>query len=412
MENKYLNKTMRHIVIIDPIFRASRLQFSFYCAEAFKNNDGLEIDIITRTKSYTEQYNSLFRDINHKIHEVAKVEDDFWFGKISDANIESILDRLLELFLLKKIQYVYFSGGHEIFPEIVPILLKDKYTPLRSLNFLMIDYEANFIINSIFYLNTFNIFKLIKNVLSKYKTYNNNIKNKSYNLLFSKFIHFRIGMLDCRIKKNLFLNRNKFFFIPDPCPKIQDFQYIQSNRNQHLTKVLIVGLQTKRKGFDNIISLLNKYSKILTNIQFIFVGRLSEDTMQFKNKIYEFANRLEWHCGYFDENDMLSYYSKCDYVIIPYSKEFNGSSGVLGYAMALKKPVITTDHGYIGYLNKYYNLGFTYKYNDIDAMFNLINKIPQKNSEYYTKLQSNCELYVRDHSLEKHQYKIKEILLN
>ena len=95
-----------HIAIVDPIFKASRLQYSHYVALQAQKL-GMDIHIIARTDAYTELYDELFADIPHSLYEVAGLPDDFWFGKIPKSQIEKAPNNFVHIStLVNAVRYV------------------------------------------------------------------------------------------------------------------------------------------------------------------------------------------------------------------------------------------------------------------------------------------------------------------
>lgn len=392
-----------NIIVVDPIFRASRLQYSFMIAQ-YASNNKYDISILTRTNFFTEQYSLLFENIQHKIYEIVNVDKEFWFGKIKISEIEKIIDEILLLDKNKKVDAIYFAGGHEIFPELSNILIMDKYNSIRDINMLMVDYEPNFLLPIEYKINYSNFFASIKYKmhLIKYKL----LKNRQYKRIFDKYKNFNVALLDERVLE-VKLN-NRFHYIPDPSPSVDVNMY--EYKFDEKIKILVVGLQSNRKGFDNIIKLLNKYSDNLRQVKFNFIGRLTDETEKFRSVIKKYSEYIDWEEGYFDDEIMCQKYANSDYVIMPYSKNFSGSSGVMAYATIFSKPLITTSHGCIGYRNSTFKLGYIYDYNNIEELYSLIINLPTVETLEYKKLCVNSKKFAESHSLDKHTAEIAKIL--
>lgn len=387
---------MKKIVIVDPIFRASRLIYSHMVAQEAQE-EKMQIHIITRTNASTEQYQELFRDIDHTLHEVVDVPLDFWWGVISDEGIHAIAEQLLALDNTFKFDLLYFAGGHEIFPKIVDQLILERYTVLRDKSIVMVDYEADFLLPIQHKINWKNPRQFLQQKSTLKKIFAG--KKQKYNKFFQLFPHTSIGILDERIA-NVKTNRH-FFYLPDPSPDVK-WSKIPAASYHEPIKVMIVGLQTNRKGFDEIIKLLNQYETHLLSISLHFVGRLSDDTEQFRSQLTN-SSIVKWDEGYFSEEDIRNYYYQCDYILMPYSTSFHGSSGVMAYAAAFGKPMITTSHGCIGYRNKKYKMGFTYTYGKIAQLYKILNHLPCNQSKIYQNMQNACKLFSNEHTVSRHK---------
>lgn len=387
---------MKKIVIVDPIFRASRLIYSHMVAQEAQE-EKMQIHIITRTNASTEQYQELFREIDHTLYEVVDVPLDFWWGVISDDGIHAIAEQLLVLDNTLKFDLLYFAGGHEIFPKIIDQLILERYTVLRDKSIVMVDYVADFLLPTQHKINWKNPRQSLHQRSTLKKIYAG--KKQKYNKFFRLFPHTSIGILDERIAE-VKTNRH-FFYLPDPSPDVKWSERSVASYNEPI-KVMIVGLQTNRKGFDEIIKLLNQYEKHLSSISLHFVGRLSDDTEQFRSQLTNSAI-LKWDEGYFSEKEIRNFYHQCDYILMPYSTSFHGSSGVMAYATAFEKPMITTSHGCIGYRNKKYEMGFTYNYGKISKLYKILSNLPSSQSKTYQNMQNGCRAFSNEHNVIQHK---------
>ncbi len=392
-----------NIAIVDPIFRASRLQYTHMVATRAKEL-GMDIHLLARTSSYTEQYDELFGEIDHQLYEVAVLPDKFWFGKIPTSQIDALMQKLSTLHQNDTLDAIYFSGGHELFPEIVDIMILEKYRNLRNIPIVMVEYEPNFLLQE--HKKAKNL-DWIKNRLKQiiYPEVTPPAKPSKiewYKKLFAKYKKLNVAILDERILDKKVTKR--FFYLPDPSPDIDENNYPHKNTTDKIN-ILIVGLQSDRKGFHEIINLLAKYENRLDNISFTFAGRLSEDTEKFRKAITQ-SEMLNWEEGFFPEEIIRKIYSSCDYVILPYSTAFNSSSGIMAYATAFGKPLITTEHGCVGFRIDYYKMGYTYKYGDVDGLYALIDKLPNAQSKKYQNLSIGCRKFSSAHSIDEHTGKI------
>lgn len=382
-----------NIAIVDPIFKASRLQYSHRVALKAQECQ-MDIHILTRTNSHTELYDELFQDIRHTLYEVAAVPDDFWFGKIPNHEIDTLIQQLKKLHNELGLDAIYFAGGHEIFPECVDIMTKESYKLLYKIPTVMIDYEPGFLIE-----HQEKRPHRLKDIFNFKKKKNTSSKMLTYEKLFAKYKHIHIGILDERFDTHT--SNKRFFYLPDPSPTVEPSLYQTKNRSTQNIIILIVGLQSDRKGFEEVMKLIEYYESELTHISFMFVGRLSKETEVFRDQIIK-SKLIQWEEGFFSEDIIRTYYANCDYVILPYSTLFGGSSGVMSYATAFHKPFITTKHGCVGYRNIYYNMGYTYTYGDIEGLKNIIIHLDQPHSEKYLQMSDASKNFALSHSESVH----------
>ncbi len=385
---------IKNIAIVDPIFKVSRLQYSHRVAQKAEEL-GMNIHLLVRTNSYTPLYEELFSNIEHQLYEIAELPDNFWFGKIPKPQIKALINELQHIHQKVKLDAIYFAGGHELFPECVDIMIQNSYQNLRNIPIIMIEYVPNFLLTMPYKKTN----QLQKFFMRKKKSKATPISQMDwYELLFSYYKKLHVAILDERILGKKI--HKKFFYLPDPCPTLLPETYITESSEKKI-KILIVGLQSDRKGLDEIINLEKEFGSALDHISFIFTGRLSEETEIFREDIIN-SKMIEWHEGFFSEEEMRIFYANCDYVILPYSTLFDGSSGVMAYATAFHKPLITTEHGCIGFRNQYFQMGYTYKFGDIKALNKILQSLPDKETNKYHQLCTGSKQFSIEHSEVKH----------
>jgi glycosyltransferase involved in cell wall biosynthesis len=103
--------------------------------------------------------------------------------------------------------------------------------------------------------------------------------------------------------------------------------------------------------------------------------------------------------GFFPEALMQRHYAGADFVILPYTPDFDGSSAVLASACAHGKPVITTDHGIIGFRVRRHALGFVYPSGDTPALAAVVKRLPQPGGQPYRSLAGNCLRFAAANSI-------------
>ena len=419
IEPKILNKVdsevprKKKILIVDPIFRGSRLFYSWLTATHYAKK-GYGIDIISRSHAITKQYHEYFDGINHTLYDGIIVPEDFWFGILTKKNIREILERLYILEERNRYEFIYFAGLNEHYPNLFDHLTQQPMDILIEKKMLFIEYDVRHLIKEKSYFE----FNHLKNFAASFKQ---TIKAKRYSdkrkkVIFTflkKYPKTFIGILDERIHSNKFskiLNNaysNHFFYLPDPGPEII---YKEERPITGRIKVLIVGLQNRRKGLDQLVKYLEKYGNE-NSVEFRFVGKLTEETEKYRDFL-KTSSYIKWEEGYFPEVEIQRYYSQTDYVFLPYTPDFTASSGVLAYATAFGKPVIATDHGLIGYKTAHYHLGYTYRYNHIKKLQETLQKLPHRDSDEYRELSENCKKYAKMHSIREHQQTIEKVMTN
>lgn len=203
-------------------------------------------------------------------------------------------------------------------------------------------------------------------------------------ILFSNFNNFyRIYLLNDSLAP-VFLNKkyktSVFSYLVDPIVplSVNGLQDFRKDLNISPEKIVFLhfGALTSRKGTIEIleaICLIDDYT--LSKCSFIFAGVVFNDI---KDIFYELVNIINKKTKiiifdrFCDYEFLGSLCVASNYVLIPY-KNFEQSSGVLGYAAQFNIPVVGPSSGLLGKLIKKNKLGFTI--NDItsSSLANFIN---------------------------------------
>lgn len=407
-KNNPIQNAKKKILIIDPIFRGSRLFYSWLASDISAKKE-YQVDILSRSYALTEQYHEYFQNVPHTLYDGIKVDEDFWFDILSQKNVHEMLSKLLYLEKKNDYDYIYFAGLNEQYPNLFNYMNRHVIKELKNKRMLFIDYDVRHIIKEKSYLKLNNLAKSVKTTLrSKKYAYK---RKKSVFSFLQQYKNTYIGVLDERLthktfskilKKNIFKH---FFYLPDPSPEIV---YHEKTSNKGSTKVLLVGLQNRRKGLDQLVKYLTKYSHT-NHIDFTLVGRLTDETETYRDFLLS-SPHITWHEGYYPEEEIQQFYAQTDYVFLPYTPDFTSSSGVLAYATCFKKPVISTAHGLIGYKTVSYDMGYTYPYNHIQKLHHIFTHLPTRESKKYLHLSENALNHTHKHSIQAHQNTLLKVL--
>jgi glycosyltransferase involved in cell wall biosynthesis/polysaccharide pyruvyl transferase WcaK-like protein len=367
-------------IIIDPIFRGSRLYYTVMIASAIKNN--FDLEILTREHTESGLFNS-YRELlaDFKLNNTLSVPKDLWYGSISTQVCKEIIDRIVNT---EETTIFIFSGLNEVYQNIIAEVNKHQKTFKH--HFIAYEYDA----------------KSLKE------------KNKKLALesLANLFKSTTIFILDESFKQADFdIKQVKIKNLPDPIPETVDnirhilnqkstSDFITDNNPQQQTSFLTVGLQSHRKGIRDLIRVARKFEESNLAIKIFISGKLQEDIVNLRPQIKNNRQYISFREDYVSDAEILRTYNTCDFVLLPYAKDFSGSSGVFAYAMALGKPVISTNHGCIGWRVKQYNLGLTYQSGDIDGLLAAIKTMTHWAPEKYKEYQDNCFKYFENNSYE------------
>ena len=264
-------------------------------------------------------------------------------------------------------------------------LLANRFKRSWNICRIVLRYIKEEKVNSVFFITLINIIPFyflliptgikIDGIIYKVFLYekNNIIRKMFNNLIYKSFTLFNcfrcIYLLNDTNGVHL-LNKkyktNKYCYLPDPVPNI-DVKLLKNIRKEYnipeWKKVfLLFGALEKRKNTINILKALNLMSNSeLKNIAIIFAGRLlPEIESEFKLYVNKLKDKLQIVIidGFipYELLNNLCYSSDCILTIYTNTAQ---SSGTIGYAGFLGKPVIAPSYGLLGDLIKEYSLGYT-----------------------------------------------------
>ncbi len=403
----------RKLIIVDPIFRGSRVYFSWLAAGMNQLAEGGSIEVVTRTAAATEESERYFSDIPHEIHQVARVPESFWYGKIEVDQIRKIISKIREIISKDANAWIYFCGVNELYPQLYRLLLRPENRFLRRIPMVLVEYDAKYLFNQYTLFRTGRFMGGVRNFVKimrlRKPTYLRFALRKRMLAarFLGRFTNASIAILDERIMDDRFVKGSRavsgYFFLPDPVPERSGAEGVETNPSVSFRdiRILVVGLQTSRKGLIDIVEVCERGSA--TGVKFIIVGRLAEETEVLRDRISALSDHIEFHEGFFQEEDFQKHYREADYVILPYDTSFEGSSGVMSYAALYAKPLVTSEHGCIGYRVGRFDLGFTYRSRNVDQLQATLAQIPEPDAPEYRRLQENMKEFYATHTIEMHR---------
>lgn len=147
----------------------------------------------------------------------------------------------------------------------------------------------------------------------------------------------------------------------------------------------IIGATDRYKG---TMVLLESIKSINTNVCIFFAGKESDIKKEQieaynTNPKVKIITRLKW----LTQNEYINCLVACDYIVLPYTKEFNGASGPLADGIVANKYIIGSDYGSLGKTITENKLGSVFEVENSKMLAQVINretKNPgQKEFEYF-----------------------------
>lgn len=167
---------------------------------------------------------------------------------------------------------------------------------------------------------------------------------------------------------------------------------IKVEKQDNIIVISCLGGTRCDKGLDLLIESF-KYldNKVKERVIFNICG--IEQDIKYKDVIYE-ADK--YSVNYIVRNEFITDYEYCkevmksDIILLPYKKNFTGNSGPMTDGIFKDKFIIGPNYGNIGYLIEKYNLGSTFKIEDITSLAGVLNSIVDqdidKNHKYKEKI--------------------------
>jgi len=194
------------------------------------------------------------------------------------------------------------------------------------------------------------------------------------------------------------LRDKRFHYIPDIYRTwdndVSDFQILirklKSKYNVFLERhpkkevILFFGTRSRYKGYDKLLFLAANHPDTI----FVSCGRPLENEKYFydierlKLELEQQGRIFEVNIPFLSHNDFFEHlFHSCNFMVFPYD-DFYRPSGIMVQATSFGKPVIVPSVGYMNHMVDEYNVGLTYKNNDIVDLFRKFNIIKKEYFKY------------------------------
>ena len=138
------------------------------------------------------------------------------------------------------------------------------------------------------------------------------------------------------------------------------------NMNENIPVIACIGNTRYDKGLD---ILLDALSLVNTKFQLLIAGKEATFSQNFiEEKIKNYRNNVTLCMRFLNDEEISMAFSVADIIALPYRKNFNGASGPLGEGVWLKKCIVGSNHGNLGYTIEKYHLGAVFQTEDNEEL--------------------------------------------
>ncbi|WP_045168820.1 glycosyltransferase [Caldicellulosiruptor morganii] len=382
---------MKYLILLEPIFRGSRLQILFYTLNSLKNMYD-EIYIITRKDYFTDHFKEFSARTEAKYTVVAIESLDLknaWLKKLTIKEMKAVFKTLRDLINKLRMQDnakidVIFMALDDYF---LPFVMLHEFFLLRKkgIRYFGIRYRILYTgTNTLEKIKQFTVITLLKYLIAR---------------------KFKILVFDERVRELPACVKKGFYILPDPWEGPYSGNLRASARKRYNIGddkfvISLIGRQNKRKGFSFILLHLEDILQINRNIVVFISGKIEnqieENTL--RNIVGKYPERIIYIDRFLSEDEIAYSFAVADVILLPYSKEFGFSSGVLVRACATGVPVITTSHGLIGYRVKTNNIGLTFDYGNFNSLRSCLETI-MKEKSIYELLKMGCKKFAENNTV-------------
>lgn len=350
-------------LVIDAIARGSRSQYSDFLARSIYQAFGLRPSLLTRPNpDIVEEciFSNIARDV--------PMPNDVWFRSLNTREATSVVN-----FVQKTPEPVLicFPGLQEYSSEVLRQLsqlgCRQKHT-FVFVAYALSDLTSEIVVNSL-------------NKLAK--------QHDAVLVLTTTLVTRRIFSADNIVVAH----------IPESAPssitKYRSETLANHPEAKTPTTFLAIGRHSQRKGLQDVAAAaaLVRNTNLSGAHRIKIVGHLESSEynswlalLQDKTNVTILNKRLS-------DLEAARHYAEADFVLLPYTASFTASSGVLSCAAAFGKPVISTDHGFIGSEVARYQLGFVYPANQPAQLAERMIEAAAMLDEDYAALSSRCSDY-------------------
>lgn len=156
--------------------------------------------------------------------------------------------------------------------------------------------------------------------------------------------------------------------------------------------IAFVGSMEEYKGIEVLMESIKYINKPIT---LLLAGKPGKYTKQyFESYAFNPNVDIQTTLRYLSDDEFTQFTCAADYIVLPYKKAFEATSGAMTEAIRCGIPIIAPNHENLGILTKDYKLGYTFESENPESLATAINQASKvfKKSESYLEYQSRMSV--------------------
>ncbi|MBU2916044.1 glycosyltransferase [Reichenbachiella agariperforans] len=369
-----------NLIIVDPILRGSRLQQTYYFIKCLQEQYS-RVYLLTRKDYLTDHYVELMSDLKFQLITSNLDLKGEWMKNLSIREFYILIKALRGINNNDQKAILFFAALDDYF--LPSLVWKDFYRKSWIKKVYFMRYRTDFMMP----LKTSFGMNFVKMMLQR-KVLNGILESGDSLIVYDE------RYFDNPEYKPKKLEINHIKHIPEPWEG--DFGRITINEGRSVTGIdrtefvfLTIGKQDVRKGLLTILRAISQIPKGFGGkFKLHVVGKIQEDIEhEYREIIKTLSHDYIIHEQQFiSEEDLPYYFASANVVMLPYSKEFKYTSGVITRAIASKRPIISSSHGLIGYRNNNLDLGLNFEAGNEEQLASCMTKMLLNYDEYLQRV--------------------------
>lgn len=360
------------VILFEPICRGSRLQILVNTIAAIREYSARPIKVVSRADYDTSHFKELMIDCVEKVEFVPASTNlgGEWIKILDSGEMESMLLALEKACEGEKRADIVFMALDEYLKPLLASI--GRLRPLaREHRLFVVKYRVEYLLAQ--------HCSSLKAMLLKAATLWALFRLKARLVCFDERF---AGSTLCGMPVSV---------IPDPwfgdfSASRRELARVKHSFAAEQFVVLTIGRQDRRKGFRLVLDMLPDMLSDERAHLFV-VGKIApEYSSRFAEMICRFPERITHIDQFVDEAELPDIFACADVFLLPYTADFTSTSGTLPRAAASGVPVVTGQHGLVGFRVRKAGLGETCDISSPESLLQGIRKIHDYGKDQKSKV--------------------------